>query len=107
MKRTLLFQDADGNKIYSGDIVEWRKHYKQGEYWGDCKQKEPCYYMIEKFVSEQDGHYLFSIVAPWGWKLGRPVPILARDYELRKINIDRLEASEVKWFQQFKEEIGV
>lgn len=104
MKRTLLFQDADGNKIYSGDMVDWRKHYIQGEYWGDCKYKEPCYCMVHSFIKAKSGYYIFSVTEPLGI---RPLPLLARDYELRKINIDRFMAAEVKWLQQFKEEIGV
>lgn len=104
MRRKLLFQDADGNKIYSGDMVEWRKHYKQGEYWEDCKYREPCYCMIHAFVKARDGFYIFSITEACG---PTPLPLLARDYELRKINVDRIEPAEIKWFQQFKEEIGV
>jgi hypothetical protein len=100
MKRELLFQDADGNKVYSGDLVDWRKHYKQGEYWGDCKYREPCYCKIHKFVKAHNGYYVFSVTEP-----GMPIPLLARDYELRKIDVDRMQASEVSWYIKFKEEV--
>jgi hypothetical protein len=38
---------------------------------------------------------------------GMPIPLLARDYELRKIDVDRMQASEVSWYIKFKEEVKI
>jgi hypothetical protein len=100
MNRDLLFQDADGNKIYPGDMVEWRMQHQKGTYWGESKWGQHSYCMIHKFRYAKDGYYAFDVT-----ETGTISTQIARDYELRKVNLDRLVPADVSWYHKFKEEV--